>query len=926
MKRLCVTIPLCLLLAFQLQARQVINLSGSWLSKQATAPTVQTSWTYQPYSSFYETDKRFEPFRKEGAPVLNPYIMTPRKLFVGEEDYVERIEVPADWEHQRVTLLLERVHIKSRVFVNGVEAASLYVCPEMGKGCRSLGAPHLYDVSGLLLAGQANELRVSVSNTLDRIPMSKNSYSISDNCQGNWNGVVGRIQLIAQPVVSLQYSDTQVFPDVSRQEAQVRLLLRYGTPYRKDRPLARKPQKLTLRFRSEAGEQQFPVLLSADSLVWEGRLPNFTRTWDEHRPDLYHLQISLLDRQAHELDSQDVAFGMREVSADAHYVRINGKPVFLRGNVDGAQFPLTGHPATDAPYWIHYFQTLRQWGFNMVRFHSWCPPEVAFAVADSLGFYLQPECSSWPNHTVMPREGNDVERYIEQEAEQILRAYGNHPSFVLFSGGNEPKGTEWVKMAERWTAYWAKKDPRRLYTGFATGGSWAWARGNQFHMRAGLRGLDWNRRQPESMSDFSAAIDTLRQPFLAHEVGQWCAYPNLREIPKFTGLMLPSFHLIARQFLQQAGMAQLADSFVLASGRLQMLCYKHELERLRRTRNYGGYALLSIADYLGQGTATEGMLDVFYDPKPYATPEEWLQWAGPVVPLLRTRRFTYAASDTIRLGLELSNLGADTLRQAVASWTLSDASGHVYASRTYAPQDYPFGSGLEIAHEVLPLSALALADATALEFRLQVGPYSNRWRFWVYPDAPDLREGDVYVTSVPDAKAQQVLARGGKVLLLAANQVNYGRGIRQSLLPVFWNPLWMGDYSSQTYGLLIRHQSPMFRHFPTSFHSDLQWWEIVNRSYPMLLDDMPADLVPTVQSIGYALSTSRMGVIFEARVGSGRIVVVNADLNTNLSHRIAARQLRSSILQYMNSADFQPRTSVTWQQVYDLFVKYKQIL
>ena len=60
MKRLCVTIPLCLSLAFQLQARQVINLSGSWLSKQATAPTVQTSWTYQPYSSFYETDKRFE--------------------------------------------------------------------------------------------------------------------------------------------------------------------------------------------------------------------------------------------------------------------------------------------------------------------------------------------------------------------------------------------------------------------------------------------------------------------------------------------------------------------------------------------------------------------------------------------------------------------------------------------------------------------------------------------------------------------------------------------------------------------------------------------------------------------------------------------------------------------------------------------------
>lgn len=922
MNRQPIALFLLLSFALQLQARQVINLSGSWLSKQATAPTPSTKWTYQPYSTFYETDPRFKPYRTVGKEVLNPYIMTPKKLFVGEENYVDSIAIPADWEHQHVTLYLERVHIKSHVYINGVEAKSLYSCPEMGLGCRSLGAPHQYDVTGLLKPGQNNELRVQVSNTLDQLPMSKNSYSLSDNGQGNWNGIIGQIQFIAQPPIRLDYQATQVMPDVTQQQATVRLQLQFDTLYnKKGKPMPRKPQKLQLRLSTEAGQQTFPVELKTDCLHWEGTLENLTHTWDEYHPHLYHLHIALLDKKGQELDTQTVTFGMRQVSADAHFIRINGNPVFLRGNVDGAQFPLTGYPPVDVPYWVQYFQTLRTWGFNMVRFHSWCPPEAAFIAADSLGFYLQPECSSWPSHTVLLKEGNDVERYIEQEAEQIIAAYGNHPSFVLFAGGNEPKGTDWVKLAGRWTRHWAQTDPRRLYTGFATGGSWPWAAGNQYHMRAGLRGVDWNRRRPESLTDFSAAVDTLKQPFLAHEVGQWCAYPNLREIAKFTGHMRPSYHLIAQQFLQQAGMEQLADSFVLASGRLQALCYKFELERLRRTRHYGGYVLLSIADYLGQGVATGGMLDVFYQPKPYITSQEWLQWAGPVVPLLRTARFTYQNTDTLAFALELSNTGPSELHLPV-TWTLADPSGRILAQKNYPASTYPWGNAQPIGTETLSLATLGLADATQLTLKVQVGPYTNQWNFWVYPANPSLNEGDVYVATVPDEKVQQVLASGGKVLLLPLNQVNYGRGIRQNLLPVYWNPLWMGNYSAQTYGLLIRSDSPMFKHFPTSYHSDVQWWDIVNRTYPIILNDMPATLQPTVQTIGYALSTSRLGFIFEAQVGPGKLVVVNADLQNNLDTRIAARQLRSSILTYMNTNEFQPATHISWQQLFELFTKF----
>ena len=167
-----------------------------------------------------------------------------------------------------------------------------------------------------------------------------------------------------------------------------------------------------------------------------------------------------------------------------------------------------------------------------MRFHSFCPPEAAFAAADRAGFYLQPEGPSWPNHGVKLGNGMYIDKYLMEETQRMNKVYGNHASFCMMACGNEPAGN-WVEWVSDFVDYWKKTDSRHVYTGASVGGGWAWQPKSMYHVKAGVRGLDeWRRSAPESMYDFRAKIDTVSVPFVSHETGQWCVFPNFDEIGK----------------------------------------------------------------------------------------------------------------------------------------------------------------------------------------------------------------------------------------------------------------------------------------------------------------------------------------------------------------------------------------------------------
>lgn len=338
-----------------------------------------------------------------------------------------------------------------------------------------------------------------------------------------------------------------------------------------------------------------------------------------------------------------------------------------------------------------------------MRFHSYCPPEAAFTAADEVGFYLAPEGPSWPNHGVKMNCGMAIDRYLMDETQRMVRCYGNHPSFLMMSAGNEPAG-DWVTWGNRWVAYWKQTDPRRVYCSFNVGGGWAWDNGSEYHVKGGGRGLDWNHAAPQSMDNYDKDLHFPRNykdsvpnhsPIIAHEQGQWCAFPDLRERSQYTGVYKAYNFDIFADLLRDNGMATMAGKFLHASGKLQSLCYRLEMERNLRTKDYAGFMLLGLNDYSGQGTALVGPLNVFWREKGYVDSTEWRQSCNDLVVMAEFPKFVFASGETCDVSVDVYNAvyGKDSLR-AQLSYAISPSVGNTIAG-TF---DISSGKRLHVAH------------------------------------------------------------------------------------------------------------------------------------------------------------------------------------------------------------------------------------
>ena len=92
-------------------------------------------------------------------------------------------------------------------------------------------------------------------------------------------------------------------------------------------------------------------------------------------------------------------------------------------------------------------------------------------------------------------------------------------------------------------------------------------------------------------------------------------------------------------------LGEYADSFHLASGKLQTICYKADIEAALRTGRFGGFELLGLNDFSGQGTALVGVVDVFWDSKKYVSGSEYRKFCNYLVPLARMDRLIYQTDE-----------------------------------------------------------------------------------------------------------------------------------------------------------------------------------------------------------------------------------------------------------------------------------------
>ncbi len=872
-------------------------------------PSLQTKWTGDIHS-IWSSDAYYKQYQTPDNFKM-PFWLQPDRHYVGAAWYQRQIEVPQAWQGKRVALFLERPHWKTTVWVDDRCLGSQ----------DSLGTAHVYELGRDLTPGQ-HRLTIRVDNRMI-VDVGNNAHSVSDHTQGNWNGIVGRIELRATDPVWIE--DVRVYPNAKDETADIAVSISNLTG-------ATGKGTLAILVTNTEGKQAGPVLSVPISWTAQGgqlrhtyKMSNDCQLWDEFRPVLYEAAVKL-EGQASGRNCQDQAsirFGMREMGTQGTRITINGKPTFLRGTLECCIFPLTGHPPTDVDSWKRVIRICKAHGLNHIRFHSWCPPEAAFTAADELGFYYHVECCAWA--TV--GDGGPFDRWLYQEGEAIVKAYGNHPSFAFMAYGNEPGGANQNRFLGDFVAYWKKQDPRRLYT---SGAGWPLLPENDYYSTPAPRIQQWgqglesrvNAKAPETMTDYS---DFIRQhsnaPVISHEIGQWCVYPNFEEMKKYTGLLKARNFEIFRELLEHHGMLSQAHAFLMASGKLQALLYKEDIESALRTPGFGGFQLLDLHDFPGQGTALVGVLDPFWDSKGYISAEQYRRFAGPMVPLARLERRIFESGDVLQARIELAQFGPADLENAQPVWTLRDSSGEIVESGRLAPQTVKTGTLTTLGDVRAPLDRITRAERLKLEVALLGTEVANDWDIWVFPKTlPPEPAGEILITREWNEAAAERLSQGGKVLLLpSAHAIKNDprHPVRMGFSSIFWNTVWTNWQAPHTLGILCDPNHPALAWFPTEYHSNWQWWELVHGAAPFLLTDH-RDLRPVVQVVDDWVTARKLALVFEARVGSGKLLACSCDLTGDLDKRPVARQMRHSLLTYMAAARFDPKYGMTTQQVADL--------
>ncbi len=605
---------------------------------------------------------------------------------------------------------------------------------------------------------------------------------------------------------------------------------------------------------------------------------------------------------------KEVSFGMRTVD-NKDGIRINGIPVLLRGTLECCVFPLTGVPPTDKAGWGKTFSTVKEWGLNHLRFHSWCPPEAAFEVADSLGFYLQVELPVWSL-----KIGDDpaAEQFLKEEYERIIEEYGNHPSFIMLSAGNELQHD--FNLLNNMVADMKKRDPRHLYTTT----SFTFEKGHGGHPEpedeffitqwtddGWVRGQGIFESEPPTFNkNYSSALKNVSVPLVSHEIGQYAVFPSMQEIGKYTGILNPLNFKNIRQDLEEKNLLDLSQDMTEASGKFAALLYKEEIERVLKTPGMSGFQLLGLQDFPGQGTALVGLIDAFWDNKGAVDAKWFREFNSPIVPLLNYDDASYSAANDFNGEILIANYSSQNLDGGNVNWSLTiDGEDKPFSSGSINFDNIKAGSTKEIGSFTTPLKSITGPSSVIVRLTLSSGD-TNSWRIFVFPET-EINQGNVVCTQSLDEALQALEV--GKTVLFSPKPDDI-KGLESKFLPVFWSPVHFPKQAG-TMGIMNDPNHPALTGFPNSGHSDWQWWRAVKNAKVINMDSI-LEVAPIVRSIDNFVHNRKLAYIFEANCGNGKLLFSSIDVLSPENSSMELTALKASLLDYMNSKSFEPKSSV----------------
>lgn len=895
------------------------------------------------------------------APIATRF--TRRHTYEGEARISRKITVP-DYGTDRLFVLVERARAL-RLLMDG-EA-----CRVFRQG--TLSTPYIFELTGAA-PGEHEFTFLSDNSYpgMPKAAICYSSAA-TDETQTNWNGILGECSMYTRPqnfIDSLRVYPRAIKKEEKNKACGYVLdvcveLAPGAKKVYKDAKIVLQSEALAAGELEDTQTLTEIISCSGEGLteagtdkeenpktmeIWFRDLPlrENVKLWDEDEGNLYEMTATLDNGMSAEDKGGSTAecrtrFGIRSFGNNGSgRLALNGRTIFLRGEANCAEYPETGHPPMTIPEWKEMLLKYRSYGINCVRFHSHCEPEAAFAAADELGMLLQPELSHWDPKDAFGTE--ESYRYYRAELVGLLKTYANHPSFVMLTLGNELQAQEEGRERMRELVRTAKRmDPTRLYANGSNAfyGEEGCDPESDFYTSqsckdvvirgtfSGMRGY-LNENYPSADHTYDEAMEEIRKeyqkPVFSFEVGQFEVLPDFEELESFHGISDPVNLKLIKKRVEERGLFPTWKKYVEATGELSRLAYREEIETAMRTRELSGISLLGLQDFPGQGTALVGMMNSHLEPKPYdfARPERFREFFQKCRILVKLPHYTYEAGERLIAEVVAANFGKENI-EGVFCWTLAEKKSasengsceplEIKSKNTVIAtgEDTEIticrpGSYTEVGSLDIPLDFVE--KNTALTLKVRIGDCISAYPIWMYRKTTPVCPENVYETRAFDVKTREILQNGGRVYLSPdADKESLPNSIKTQFTTDFWS---VGTFADQEGGMgqLIDTEHPIFKEFPTDFHTDWQWWIMATKRAVILPHPMKT-IITEMDSYAFLRP---MAKLIEFRCLKGKVLLSTMELHKSQQYP-EARALQASIYTYLSGENFEPSEEITEEEL-----------
>ncbi len=688
------------------------------------------------------------------------------------------------------------------------------------------------------------------------------------------------------------FPDFFIVPDIVNEKIKV--------TFTASEPLSELPWRVA----DAAGKTVAEGRVSGEKIELDIAMPG-CRLWNINDPYLYTFEIA----------ECPVEFGMRTIGVKGRDILLNGEKIFLKGYIRGRE--AHDHPNMQnlslTEYYEKNLRAAKDYGFNLIRFHSRIPDEECFEVADRLGMLIHIEIRKYYGRYQKERAkmDSDAGEMINENAwRQSILDLRNHPSLLVYCMGNEIRHPGTNPFVEHIANVTKELDPTRLFIDTCAHGefdrtyvdfdvqhmSYFYPYGKDYDMfentynwliYGSCRGsqLTDADREDDPNYKITRAVNPER-PVLAHEICHYTAFRDLKGLDekfnRYCPESKPWWIDELKKLVELKGCADEYDKLREASRFFQFVSWKLGIEAVRRSNLLCGYHFLQFSD-TERYENSNGIVDCF-DDKTGVSESEFLKFNADTVLLADLPRRTFSEGEKVRIPIWLSHFDAAINGNGNFSFELKE-SGKVIQTGKLEGIDLNERGRREIVSIELKMPVSAKPQKLELIAKITIvngGEIVNDWLLWNFPNRPAELKAPKATVALDDVCIQarypqfvssgtlekpekllivnhftddvfKHLRNGGDVLMFYRVPENRDRKFaakpEQYYMPSVWDRLKGCIWDRGNNLGAYINPHPVFDQFPHDGFMDLQFHGLIDDADKFNLDTFPVPVTPLMRGV-----------------------------------------------------------------------------